>query len=220
LVLELLENALKRNAKIYGEIKSFGTYGDSFHLTKPMDNGEGGYRTMMKCLYDAKMTPNEIDMINCHATSTEVGDKAELIALKNLFGNKELFNYNKLKYKFEEFEFEEVNENDKNFCKENLKRIIMTANKTYIGHLLGAAGAVETLFGILSMNDNYVIPNKNTVNPLSNLFDFNRSSYISNNNNDKKNYISNIFKGEIKNFIKNSFAFGGINSSILISKYN
>lgn len=174
---------------------------------------------MMKCLKDAQMTPNEIDMINCHATSTEVGDKAELNAVKNLFGNEELFNFDRLKYKFDEFEFDEVYETCGNFNKENLRRIIMTGNKTYIGHLLGAAGAVETIFGIMSMNDNYVVPNKNTNNPISGLFDFNKSSYKQNNTNNS-NCDSNVFQGEINNFIKNSFAFGGVNSSILISKYN
>ncbi len=111
-----------------------------------MENGEGGYRAMLKCLVEANALPAEIDMINCHATSTEVGDLAELNAIKNLFGNKKLNEKSKLVESFENFEIENIEINSDYFDRLNLKKIILSANKTFIGHLLGAAGSVEAIF--------------------------------------------------------------------------
>lgn len=175
-----------------------------------MENGEGGYRAMLKCLIEANAVPNDIDMINCHATSTEVGDLAELNAIKNLFGNKKLNEKSKLIETFENYHIENIEENDDNFDKENLKRLILSANKTFIGHLLGAAGSVESIFSILSLKENHIINNINTKAPVNDIFEFNydQSDYKILRNNKEINYS-----------MKNSFAFGGVNSAILFKKF-
>lgn len=218
LVLEEFNHALKRNAKIYCEIKGYGSFGDAHHLTKPMENGEGGFRAMLKCLVDANIKPQDIDVINCHATSTEVGDLAELNAIKNLFGNKKLNLENKANELFydENFEVENIEENNENFNKEKLKNLVLSANKTYFGHLLGAAGAVESIFSILSIKDNFIIDNKNTNNPISNLFNFRyKESDFS-----KYNLENNLGSNKVITYVlKNSFAFGGVNTSILYKKF-
>lgn len=178
-----------------------------------MENGEGGYRAMLKCLIDANSVPEEIDMINCHATSTEVGDLAELNAIKNLFGNKNLNDKIKLLESFENYEIENIDENNKNFNKEKLQSLILTANKTFIGHLLGAAGSVESIFSILSMKENFVVDNINTKNPVSEYFNFNYPE------SDFNKITSDNNKKEIKYVMKNSFAFGGVNSAVLFKKF-
>lgn len=85
-ILETLEHAQNRNAHIYGELVGFGNTADAYHITKPPPQGEGAYRAMKMALDDAKMEPGEIDYINAHGTSTELNDKFETIAIKNLFG--------------------------------------------------------------------------------------------------------------------------------------
>jgi 3-oxoacyl-(acyl-carrier-protein) synthase len=210
LVVEELNHALSRNAKIYCEIAGFGSFGDAYHLTKPMENGEGGYRAMIKCLVEAKAMPAEIDMINCHATSTEVGDLAELNAIKNLFGNKKLNEKSKLLESFENFAIENIEENSDFFDKENLKKLILSANKTFIGHLLGAAGSVESIFSILSLKNNHIVNNINTKAPVSDNFEFNYG---------ETDFRKMRNDNEIKYVIKNSFAFGGVNSAILFKKF-
>lgn len=209
-MLEELSHALSRNAKIYCEIAGFGSFGDAYHLTKPMENGEGGYRAMLKCLVEANAVPAEIDMINCHATSTEVGDLAELNAIKNLFGNKKLNEKSKLLESFENYEIENIEENSDSFDKLNLKKIILNANKTFIGHLLGAAGSVESIFSIMSLKENYVVDNVNTQAPINDNFEYKYTE------SDFKKLRNNK---EIKYVMKNSFAFGGVNSAILYKKY-
>jgi len=175
-----------------------------------MENGEGGYRAMLKCLIEANITPDQIDMINCHATSTEIGDVSELNAIKNLFGNKNLNNAENLRSTYENFVIENIGENNINLDKEKLKTLILCANKTFIGHLLGAAGSVESIFSILSLKENFIINNVNTKNPVSDLFNF------CHNENDFKKFMNNK---EMKYVMKNSFAFGGVNSAILFKKF-
>lgn len=175
-----------------------------------MENGEGGYRAMLKCLVEAKALPAEVDVINCHATSTEVGDLAELNAIKNLFGNKKLNEKSKLFESFENFEIENIEENSDAFDKLNLKKLVLSANKTFIGHLLGAAGSVESIFSILSLKENHIIDNVNTKAPISENFEFNyaESDFRKMRNNKEIRYV-----------MKNSFAFGGVNSAILYKKF-
>ncbi len=175
-----------------------------------MENGEGGYRAMLKCLFESNTSPKNIDMINCHATSTEVGDLAELNAINNLFGNKRLNDRSNLIESYENNEIENIQETSKNFDADKLKSLILNANKTFIGHLLGSAGSVESIFSILSMKENYIINNINTKNPISHIFNFNYEESDFGKINDNKNI----------NFVmKNSFAFGGVNSSILFKRY-
>ena len=198
ILIEELQHALKRGANIYCEIVSYATYGDAYHLTKPMQNGEGGYRTMSKCLYDGGITPYEVDLINCHATSTHVGDISEMNAIKYLFGNNKFYEKKYFNKMIENYDYQY---ND-NFDEERLKKLILNCNKTHFGHLLGAAGSVESIFTILAIKEGLILDNVNTNNPIDNILDFRQKG--------NKNF---------KYGMKNSFAFGGVNTSILYKNY-
>ncbi|UJL47619.1 beta-ketoacyl-ACP synthase II [Virgibacillus sp. NKC19-16] len=86
LILETLETALERGAHIYGEIVGYGATGDAYHITAPAENGEGAARAMQHAIDDAGMSPEDVDYINAHGTSTALNDKFETVAIKNVFG--------------------------------------------------------------------------------------------------------------------------------------
>ena len=169
LVLEELSHAQKRNAKIYGEVKGYGMSGDAFHITKPSEDGNGGYRAMKMALEESQLNPDQIEYVNAHGTSTQVGDMIELSAVERLFGNN--------------------------------KNLFMSSNKSAIGHLLGAAGAVEAVFSLMSMQKKILPPTLNLENP------------------DTKSNINLIphisITKPVKNVISNSFGFGGTNASLI-----
>ena len=169
LVLEELEHAKKRNAKIYGEVKGYGLSGDAFHITKPSEDGSGGYRAMEMALKESELKSEDIQYVNAHGTSTPVGDMIELSAVEKLFGSNE--------------------------------KLYMSSNKSSIGHLLGAAGAVEAVFSFMSMQTKTLPPTLNLDNPDTNT---------------NINLIPNesILK-PTKNIISNSFGFGGTNASLI-----
>ena len=168
LVLEELEHAKKRNAKIYAEVKGYGMSGDAFHITKPSEDGNGGYRAMKMALKESLLNSDDIDYVNAHGTSTPVGDLIELSAVEKLISNKNLF---------------------------------MSSNKSAIGHLLGAAGAVEAVFSIKSIEDKVLPPTLNLDNPDTN-------THI--------NLIPHFsIQNRINNVLSNSFGFGGTNASLI-----
>ena len=169
LVLEEYEHAKKRNANIYGEVKGYGMSGDAFHITKPSEDGNGGYRAMEMALQESRLNKDQIEYVNAHGTSTQVGDTVELSAVEKLFGSN--------------------------------KNLFMSSNKSAIGHLLGAAGAVEAVFSFKTLQTKTLPPTLNLDNPDTN-------SII--------NLIphTSIFK-PVKNIISNSFGFGGTNASLI-----
>lgn len=169
LVLEELEQAKKRGAKIYAEIKGYGLSGDAYHITKPSEDGNGGYRAMQMALNESNLSPEDINYVNAHGTSTPVGDMIELSAVEKLFSNK--------------------------------NNLFMSSNKSAIGHLLGAAGAVEAIFSIKSIETTILPPTLNLDNPDTST---------------KINLIPHESVTKIiNNVISNSFGFGGTNASLI-----
>ena len=170
LVLEEFEHAKKRNAKIYCEIKGYGMSGDAYHITKPSEDGNGGFRAMEMALNESLLNTEDIGYVNAHGTSTPVGDTIELSAVEKLF---------------------KLNKN-----------LYMSSNKSAIGHLLGAAGAVEAIFSIKSIQTKTLPPTLNLDNP------------------DSKTNINLIphesISQSVKNIISNSFGFGGTNASLVL----
>ena len=169
LVLEEYEHAKKRNAKIYGEVKGYGMSGDAFHITKPSEDGNGGFRAMQMALKESLLNPDEIGYVNAHGTSTPVGDMIELSAVEKLFSSNQ--------------------------------GLFMSSNKSAIGHLLGAAGAVEAVFSLKSLETNTLPPTLNLDNPSSDT-------------------LINLIPHEsitknVNNIISNSFGFGGTNASLI-----
>ena len=134
LILEDLESAKKRSAKIYAEIIGFGMSDDAFHMTAPAEDGKGAKLAMKNSLVDAEIDFSEIDHINAHGTSTPLGDVVESRAIRELFSN-------------------------------DADNILVSSTKSMTGHLLGAAGAIESIFSILSLNDNVIPPTINLENP-------------------------------------------------------
>lgn len=172
-VLEEMEHAKKRGAKIYCEIVGYGMSGDAHHVTSPPPDGSGGYRAMQAAMKRAKLNPEDIDYINAHGTSTPVGDEIELRAVKRLFGD--------AAYK-----------------------LTMSSTKSAIGHLLGAAGAVEAIFSIKALETGIVPPTLNLNDP-SDGCDIDLAPLKA-----KERKIDTV--------LSNSFGFGGTNASLIISR--
>ncbi len=169
-VLEELEHAKKRGAKIYGEIIGYGMSGDAHHITAPAADGNGGFRAMTAAIKRAGVALEDIDYINAHGTSTPLGDEIELGAVKRLF-------------------------------KEHAYKLSMSSTKSAIGHLLGAAGAVEAIYSLLAMRDQIVPPTLNLDNPSEGC--------------DIDLVPLKAKEREVKVVLSNSFGFGGTNASLI-----
>ena len=173
-MLEELEHARKRGAKIYAEVVGYGTTSDSYHITAPSPDGEGGARAMTNAILDSGIEPKDITYINAHGTSTHLNDSGETLAVKKAFG-------------------------------EASKNILMSSTKSNIGHLLGAAGAIEAIACIKAIEDdlvpatiNYKVPDEEC-----------DLDIVPNENR----------KIEVKYAMSNSLGFGGHNSSIVFKKF-
>lgn len=178
LVLEELDHALIRKAKIYAEILGYGLSGDAVHLTAPSEDGTGALLAMDRALKDAGIKINEITYVNAHATSTPLGDAIELRAIETLFG-------------------------------EHGKNVTVSSTKGAHGHLLGAAGNLETAFAILAIK-NGVIP------PTINLHNIDGQTNLQFAPNVKKKWSTTSKRVALKN----AFGFGGTNASLCLSQYN
>ncbi len=174
IVLEELEHAKKRDAKIYAEVTGYGLSGDAFHITAPSTSGDGGFRAMHLALKNSKINYCDVDYINAHGTST-IADDIELKAVERLF-------------------------------KKNDIDIHMSSTKSSIGHLLGAAGAVEAIFCILAIRDQ-ILPATINLEELSSQTDINL-------------IFNRPIKKKVNHTLSNSFGFGGTNASLIFSKYH
>lgn len=175
IVLEELEHAKKRNAKIYAEVIGYGASSDAYHITSPCPDGEGGARAIERAIIDANIESKDIDYINAHGTSTHLNDLTETLAIKQVF-------------------------------KENSKNVMISSSKGNIGHLLGAAGAVEAIISIKAIEQSFVPP---TIN------------YKEKDEECDLDIVPNEGRKKDLNIVmSNSLGFGGHNASIILKKYS
>ena len=175
LVLEALDEALKRGARIYGEVIGFGNNCDAFHYTSPSPNGEGPAKCIQLALHDAGIGPDEVDYINAHGTSTVVSDLSETRAIKAVFG-------------------------------EHAKKLAVSSNKSAIGHMWGAAGAVEAIFSLLTIDSGIIPPTINLDFPDPEL---------------DLDFVPNeARKAKVEVALSNSFGFGGVNGALVLRKFS
>ena len=178
LIFEELEHAKARGAKIYGEVAGAGMSADAYHITASHPEGLGANLVMKAALEDAGMTPEDIDYVNVHGTSTPVGDISEVKAIKQVFG-------------------------------EHAYDLNISSTKSMTGHMLGAAGAVEALFSLLSVKEDIVPP---TIN------------HEEGDNDEAIDYNLNFTfnkaqKRTVRAALSNTFGFGGHNACIILKKY-
>lgn len=174
LVLEELEHARKRGAKIYAEIVGYGLSGDAYHMTAPSPGGEGGARAMKMAVEDAGIPPTEVQYFNAHGTSTQLNDLLETQGIKLAFGD-------------------------------HAYKLAVSSNKSMIGHLIGAAGGVEAVATVKTVQED-IIPatiNYQEADPQCDL-----------------DYVPNVARKTPVNYaISNSLGFGGHNCTICFKKY-
>lgn len=173
LILEALEHAQKRGARIYGEIVGYGMSGDAFHVTQPAPEGDGAARAMAAALKDAGLQPEDVDYINAHGTGTDLNDKFETIAIKRVFGD-------------------------------HAYRVAVSSIKSMVGHMLGAAGAVEAIASLLTLQEGKIPPtiNYETPDPECDL-----------------DYVPNVYReAKVNVVLSNSFGFGGHNACIVVRR--
>ncbi|WP_237982573.1 beta-ketoacyl-ACP synthase II [Bacillus thuringiensis] len=174
LILESLSHALRREAKIYAEVIGYGASSDAYNIVATHPEGKGAYLAMRSALKNANISPEEVDVISAHATSTKVGDISETMAIKQLFGKQAY-------------------------------QIPVTANKSMLGHMLGAAGGVEAIALAMSLKEGTVPPTINLENldPLCDL-----------------DYVPSVARQvKINIGLSNSFGFGGHNAAIVLKRY-
>lgn len=172
-VLEELEHAKKRGAKIYAEVVGYGTTSDAYHITSPAEDGMGAANAMLFAVRDAGIEKEDITYINAHGTATHHNDLFETRAIKAAFG-------------------------------EHAKNIKINSTKSMIGHLLGAAGAVEFIACVKQLTEGYIHQTVGYTTPDEEI---------------DLDYVKEPVRQEINYALSNSLGFGGHNASILIGKY-
>jgi len=174
IILEELEHALARGAKIYGEMAGYGATADAYHITSPAPNGEGAARSMAMAIKDAGLEPTDVTYVNVHGTSTPYNDKFETMAIKTVFGD-------------------------------HYKELLVSSTKSMTGHMLGAAGGIEAIAGLLAISEGYVHGTMGIQNQDPEL---------------DLNVLPNKgTEADVKAFISNSLGFGGHNATICMKKY-
>lgn len=174
LILEDLDSALKRGAKIYAEVVGYGSTCDAYHITSPCLDGDGAYRAMRDALIDADISTDKISYINAHGTSTEINDKVETLAIKKALGD-------------------------------NYMNAYVSSTKSMTGHLLGAAGAIEAIVSIKSLQNNFVPA---TIN------------YVNEDEDCDLNLVVNKGKeSNVEYTMSNSLGFGGHNGTLIFKKW-
>jgi len=174
LVLEELEHAKARGARIYAELIGFGMGADAFHMTSPPDDGAGAARCIRNALNDAQLNVEQVQYINAHGTSTPAGDKAEAAAIRSVFGD-------------------------------HAYELSVSSTKSMVGHLLGAAGAVEAIFSVLAIQDQVAPPTINLEEPDEGC---------------DLDFVPNQAKPRpIDVVVSNSFGFGGTNGSLVFRRF-
>ncbi|BAP80407.1 beta-ketoacyl-acyl-carrier-protein synthase II [Pseudomonas sp. MT-1] len=174
LVLEELEHAKARGAKIYAELIGFGMSADAFHMTSPPDDGAGAARCIRNAILDARIDAKQVDYINAHGTSTPAGDKAEAAAIRTVFAD-------------------------------HAYELSVSSTKSMVGHLLGAAGAVEAIFSVLAIRDQVAPPTINLDEPGEGC---------------DLDFVPHEAKPRTINVaVSNSFGFGGTNGSLVFRRF-
>ena len=174
LILETLEHAQERGAKIYAEVVGYGATCDATHITSPDPEGTGAMNCMKIALMDAQLPFNSVDYINAHGTSTPLNDRIETLAIKRLFND-------------------------------HAKKLSISSTKSMTGHLLGASGAVESIFSVMALKENFIPPTINYKNfdPECDL------DYTVNEGKERPVYVA----------ISNSLGFGGHNATLVFKKW-
>ncbi|HEX4340984.1 MAG TPA: beta-ketoacyl-ACP synthase II [Polyangiaceae bacterium] len=177
IVLESLTRAKRRGARILAEIKGWGASSDAYHITKPSPDGAGAVRSMRSALANAKLSPEQVDYINAHGTSTPLGDIEESKAIAKVFGAHAVD-----------------------------KKLWVSSTKSMMGHLLGAAGAVETAVCVLAI-DRRMVP------PTINLEDPDPECTL--------DFVPNRARERaVRHTMTNSFGFGGTNATLIVSAFD
>ena len=173
-VLEELEHARARGARIYAEVIGYGYNADAHHITAPAPDGEGFVRCIRMALKDANLAADEVNYINAHGTSTQLNDYTETLAIKEVFGDR-------------------------------ARKIPVSSTKSMTGHLLGAAGAIEAVFSVLSLRDQICPPTINYEEPDPEC---------------DLDYVPNVARKHAMNVaLSNSFGFGGTNAVLLFRSF-
>jgi 3-oxoacyl-[acyl-carrier-protein] synthase II len=173
-ILESLEHAKRRGARIYAEIAGYGITGDAYHMSAPAPGGEGAARSMAMALRHAKLNPDQVQYVNAHGTSTPVGDQCETAAIKTVFGD-------------------------------HARKLAVSSTKSMTGHLLGAAGAIETAVCALAIQNGIVPPTINYENPDPEC---------------DLDYVPNKAREmTVDACVNNSLGFGGHNATLVIKRY-